>query len=71
MTREEIVAAVRNIGRPHFVQKPNGAKPRPICMICGNPIGKRTCRPVKQKYFDQKLATFVKRKVDDSPQDRL
>lgn len=47
LTRDEIVAAIANKGKPRLVEKTPRTRPRPKCLICGNVINKYNCHPVK------------------------
>jgi hypothetical protein len=49
LTREQIVAAIKNVGKPQLVEVTPRTRPRPKCLICGNHINKYNCRPTRQK----------------------
>jgi hypothetical protein len=49
LDRDQIVAAIARMGEPPKEIKRPGAKPRPICKVCGNRINARTCQPYKPK----------------------
>jgi hypothetical protein len=48
LTREQIARLGGGV-QPQTVEKPQGAKPRPKCLVCGRRINKRNCRPHRQR----------------------